>query len=541
MTMDPEDSAQEVVCCILCQDSVPLMYCEVCDIHLCKDCVEKHLLDVYKFHNVIPLKQYWGELNYPKCRRHHTKECDHYCQQCDIPICTRCISRKHLGHNKVDILFFFKSKTKTLQSDLCELEKSIYPKYQETASSIPVQKADLNELSKKLTSLNKREDVWNKEIQTIIKNLNKMENVIAHTVSEIRHSIAALKKILVSEDIRLISEYKSRNAEFRKMPPNLRVSLTNFGPREINIDQLIEEFDSLSALYFKTKEQDYSMLTKGAESFPPDRSLMDVPQVITVINTGYKYLHGVICLNDENVWTNGDDSIKLFNLQSELVQSIHTKTGKEPRDIAVTKSGDLVYTDYHERTVNVVKNTQVETLISVGHWKPHGVCITSSDGLLVVMDNDDDKQTRVVRYSGSKKKQRIQYNDKGRPLYSSGGIKYITENKNLDICVSDWKADAVVVVNQAGEHRFTYTGSPTTTVVFFRPYDITTDSQSRILVADCYLHNNRIHILDIDGQFLRYIDNCQLLGPWGVCVDTRDNLFVAENDTDRVKKIQYYV
>nr|XP_034329412.1 uncharacterized protein LOC117690159 [Crassostrea gigas] len=555
--MDPWNSAQDVVRCTLCRHSVAPMYCEICHIHLCKDCVEKHLSDSSKVHNVVSLKQYCTSLTYPKCCKHPTKQCELHCEDCDIPVCTKCISSgKHFGHKYVDIFKHFVEQKEVLQQELKELEQSIFPKYIEIASNIQVQKDDLSINSKKLTTaINEQGEVWHREIDTIITNLksnveemeskhrvilNIQEDEITRTVSEIKESIVDLKKTLNSRNVCLISKYmyKSRNAELRKLPSILKVSLPNFMPEEIDKDQLIKMFGSLSALFFTTEEQDYKMSIQEAESVPPDWSLIDVPRVITTVHTSCEYLYGVAYLNDTELWTRGVDSMmKFYNLQGELVKSIQTKSKNAPQDIAVTRSGDLLYTDGKDKTVNIMKNTQIQTMIRLQGWSPRGVCNTSCGDLLVVMYSDYDKQTKVVRYSGSTEKQSIQFNDKGHPIYSSVGYKYISENRNLDICVSDGGARAVVVVNQVGKFRFTYTGPPSNTKGSFDPVGIATDSQSQILTAD---HSNHcIHILDQYGHFLCFIDNCCLEYPWGLCVDNRDNLFVTECDKGIVKKIQY--
>ena len=99
--------------CTLYRDAVAPMYCDVCHIHLCKDCVEKHFSHKSNVHNVVPLEQFFST--------------------------------------------DFEGKKEILRNDLQELEKSIFPKYQESDDIIKTQKTDQRKHSQKLTSdLNKQ-------------------------------------------------------------------------------------------------------------------------------------------------------------------------------------------------------------------------------------------------------------------------------------------------------------------------------------------------------------------------------------------------
>nr|XP_022305821.1 uncharacterized protein LOC111112576 [Crassostrea virginica] len=566
--MDPRHSAQDVVRCALCRDAVAPLYCNVCHTHLCGDCVEKHFSDKSKVHNVVPLEQFLSTLNYPnKCPTHPTKQCELHCEQCDIPICTSCISSGiHIGHKQLEIFADFESKKEVLRRDLQELEKSIFSKYQESAAIIKTQKTDQLKHSQKLTAeLHKQGEALHREINTIIQRkqaeidemnaqhlaaIQKQEYETNKALHEIKQVIQDLKSLLDTSDVGLVSKYRSRIAEFRKLPHKLKISLPNLLPQKINREELLKQFGSINPLSIETEEQIYTVPSPGAESSPPARPLLDVPRLITYIpTTVYGSLYYVSCLSDEEIWTRGDNKImKLYNLKGELLKSVQTKSGNDPRDIAVTRSGGLVYADYVDRSINLVSGTQklfsrlvsgtkIQTLITLRGWRPCYLCSTASGDLLVIMTSDNRKQTKVVRYSGSTEKQIIQYDDQGKPLYSSGGllnIKYLSENRNLDICVADYDARAVVVVSAAGKLRFRYTGPPSTPGESFSPFGITTDSQANILTSDC--DNHCIHIIDQDGHFLRSIHNCGLWYPRGLCVDSQDYLFVAEL-TGKVKKL----
>uniref|UniRef100_A0A8W8LQR8 Tripartite motif-containing protein 3 n=1 Tax=Magallana gigas TaxID=29159 RepID=A0A8W8LQR8_MAGGI len=456
-------------------------------------------------------------------------------------------------HTFVEITEVYKTKKEVIKKDTKDLENHISPKYEEIARDLENQLANLDGGYEKLTTtMSKQGEQWHREIDIIINKmkteiseikvkhrdiLQKHLNEIKQIQSLIKETLQAIRKIEKSTEVSPTIDYSSKIREFSKLPPKVKVSLPTFIPNPIDREKLYSLFGQITPLSTATEENVLSLNQTNTSV----RELLDEPELVATIQTEYEELCSVACRNDGSIWTSGEtNEIKCFNIKGSLVRTFKIKSEKNPNDVAVNSDGELLSCYGTDGTVNIVKNGQIEELITLPEeWTPNRLCVTSTGDLLVTMHSDDYTQSKVVRYSGSTEKQTIQFDDEGKPLYSGNGYsKYITENRNHDICVADCEAGAVVVVNQDGKLRWRYIGHPSATKNEpFEPYGITTDSQSHILTADS--DNHCIHILDQNGQFLRYIDNCGLEDPYGLCVDKNDNLFVCEYDKGNVKKIKY--
>jgi hypothetical protein len=459
------------------------------------------------------------------------------------------------------ILKVLEEKKEMIAKAKNELNETIFPAYHDIVSDIENRMSQLeNKCGDLSTTITKHGDDCHREIDKLVQKLKadveEMKTTQLHILQkhldevnkkifEIKDEIHSLDIALESNDMSKMLNVVSNVDELKKLPKKILPSPPEFTPGRIQ--ELNKLFGTLSPIVVRSEEHGYRMKAtqkyQNAASFPVIKHLLNEPQTVTTIHTGYEYLYNVACLSDEEIWTRGNSStMKLFSIsRGSLLKSTTAKSGNTPQDIAVSNSGDLVYADYFDKTVNIVKNEEIQTMISLQNWGPRGVCCTFSDGLLVIMISDDRKQSKVVRYSGFTETQTIQYDDNGHPLYSSTGYySYVTENTNMDVCVADSGANAVVVVNQAGKLRFRYTGrTPAPKNVpqkNFSPRGITIDSQSHILTAD--YNNDCVHIIDRDGRFLRYIQ-CGMQKPEGLYLDTDGHLFVAQYCNKQVEKIKY--
>nr|XP_022298581.1 uncharacterized protein LOC111107598 [Crassostrea virginica] len=497
--MDPDYIPQDVVRCDLCKTAIAQSYCDSCHVKLCKPCIGEHISDDYKKHIVVPILQRKTTLFFPNCETHQNEECKYQCQDCSFFVCSHCTaSLTHSGHKFLNLEELFNQSKKSVQFDREELDNQIMPAYEEIAIDLENKIANLDveyknlktELSKQREEIHREVDnaihIMEKEIDEIkVKHhslLQKHLGEIKQLQSLMQQTLLALNEMEESTEVSSIIQYSSKNGEFRKLPPKVHVSMPKFIPKQTEREELCRLIGKLTSLS-TTLEERFFTAKKPNTSV---RELLDEPELLNTIKTGHTYLHSVTCLNEEQIWTSGMTAdIKCFNIQGVLQKTIKTKSGGTPWDIAVDTTGALLYCDKKTRTLYKVQHEQTEKIITLQGWNPNNLCVTSSDDLLVTM-------------------------------YRDHFIKHISENRNMDICVADY--GAVVVVNQAGKFRFKYTGHPSLT---FKPSGITTDSQGRILTANMDKHC--IHITDAHGQFLRYINNCDLWLLCGLCVDNNDN------------------
>lgn len=271
-TMDPECNLQDVIRCDLCETLEPLLHCDACDKHVCKDCEETHSSDKSKLHKIVPFK-FRGCIN--ACQKHSFKLCERYCEQCNIPVCEKCVcSHDHDGHEFVDVVQKLENQKRVLQSDLTELVECICPMYQVMVSVVSdlkenvkegfkevttaihlcekdihreftkifasvhpfcqgivsitsVQSPDLKENSVELaTAFQKHEENFHREVNFFfnalkresdttesewLAALDKKEDEIISTISEIMQIIDDLNLVLNFNEVSLLSGFKSRN------------------------------------------------------------------------------------------------------------------------------------------------------------------------------------------------------------------------------------------------------------------------------------------------------------------------------------------
>ncbi|XP_062620675.1 E3 ubiquitin-protein ligase TRIM71-like [Saccostrea cucullata] len=531
---------QDVIRCHICSNPVE-HHCNLCHVDLCFSCIPKHMADKSREHEIVGYTSRKEKtVLLPICLQHKKNRCETYCQECEIPICLQCMMGSHKKHEFTHIDDIIQKQKQQITSDTKEIENTILPRYKNDIIS-----STTADFYKALSAVKEQEDkicravrevglqftdVITKQRKEAMRKNKGSQTLAEKAEKQLNGIVQKNKDILRDSDATAVIKYRSRNKDFQKGPEFQRISCPQLYPGIISKDQIVAMFGFL-------KTQDYLQKV-------PRMLMMGDPQVLSNIQSPYgndQLLWHLHCMGTDKILISGDDStIKEIDKDGSILKTIHTNENVRvlTSNLQLEPVFCLSTFSYNKTNIYIYKDC-MKLLLSIPDWIPVGLCYTVDGDLLVSMRSTDKTQSRIVRFSGTAEKQKLQYDTQRQPLFSTGVLNVLplTENGNGDICVADYVKRAVVVIDFSGVLRFRYLGNLSKQSKYqeFKPSNIATDVNAQILISDNI--NNIVHVINSYGNFLRYIENQYNYG--GLSVDADHNLVLGDLLTGKIQIIKY--
>ncbi|XP_062616521.1 uncharacterized protein LOC134278216 [Saccostrea cucullata] len=537
-------------------------YCNPCHQRLCKQCRDKHLKSPEnKNHEVVLYQQRKRQLPVEKCKIHPTKDVDMLCEECQVPLCSKCATMgDHERHKFVDLEAVYAEKFALFQQEISKIHEYFLPTSQDLQKEIKKDSSQIKHIMDNIrTSMKTEGESLKSLVDTVISENMKQLDQIEHSLLEdlntqdktmddyityLNNLVKELHRCLSStETQKLMSEKKPK---IRSIPETTKPVTPGFTAGQYNKSDVTKLLGKIHVPNTKAEKREirpiesvYNTAMKPThKQMKEDRKKSDKKQTMSLSASvtkvrefnvpGVDDVYHVSLDQSDRLWISDlDGNLVQTDLQGNVIQKIKTSGGRGYH--TVTQDRDLIFTDKDKKVINrITQDNNITEFIKTGDWRPLSIHSSHINGDLLV-----GMYGKVTRYNKTGKElQTIQRDNKGQELY--GLPYYITENINGDICTSTLNK-GVVVVNKSGQHRFSYTGQGSE----FYPHGICTDVLGHILVCDGY--SKTVDLLDQDGQFLSLLLTQQqgVKYPRSVCVDDENNLYVGQDYTNTLTIYKY--
>nr|XP_034306609.1 uncharacterized protein LOC117682661 [Crassostrea gigas] len=565
----PPDAQHYLVCGSEDCEKNCQFYCNNCQQPMCEQCRDEHQKNKKtKNHEVVHYKQRKRPLPVEKCKIHPTRNIELLCEECQIPICSKCTATKeHRSHAFTDLELVFAEQCSHCHIRITKIRSYFEPTSQDLKKEIAEDVTEIKKIMAAIRTSMKAEAESVKKLvdtvtsdkikqvdkteQSLLQALNGQNQKIADYINYLNDLIKTFYGYLSPSNIEQLKfSLESKNFVIRPIPETSKPVPPVYTAGQYSKKDVAKLLGRITFPNTKPKNRKIkSMETVSTQMKPTgkqrkqDREKSDVKQTLCLSSSVTKVreytVQGVdgvfhISLGKSGILLVSDSMCNLVqtDLHGNQLQKIQTSGGYEGCH-TVTQDGDLIYTDQYNKVIKrITPDNTITEFIKTGDWRPLSIHSSHINGDILVGMEKDEEAIKVTRYNKTGTEiQNIQRDNKGQDLYS--GPHYITENINGDVCVLDCNNGAVVVVDKSGQHRFSYTGQGS----LFYPYGICTDVLGHILVCDSLT----VHLLDQDGQFLSLLLTEQqgIEHPCSVCVDDENNLWVGQWSTNTVTVYKY--
>ncbi|XP_061192179.1 E3 ubiquitin-protein ligase TRIM50-like [Saccostrea echinata] len=423
---DPDNRAQDIKRCQLCpgkdRKSAAETVCNTCQVNLCKDCVGHHMIfNPTIRHDVVTFEFKKSEIIPPQCKVHGEKQCEMFCEQCESPICQKCLaSGSHENHNVPHISEIYSSKQEIIIKDLSELKTSIAPVYESILSEMKEMLSSIEQKhEERQRAIDEFGEIWHKLVDNVInkyqRDARKMERDDANSIKNlgadfqkhyllIQSAMDENKSILASNDPSKLFNYTSKNEKFRTIHSRFELKVPEFSLRKLTEQALCYIIGDIP----ETKKiciqgQVLKAPQSKSSSEKAVKKCLDLPLTVGEINTDVD-IYQVACIpHTDHFYVSGVNGIiKLISKEGEVLRKITTTAENiESKALTFTREGHLVYIEKGGRVINKVEENKIKCVLKVQDWVLDAICSTYTDDLLLLMSFPDTikfiQHRKVVR------------------------------------------------------------------------------------------------------------------------------------------------
>ncbi|XP_052682110.1 uncharacterized protein LOC128162773 [Crassostrea angulata] len=565
------DTAQHYLECGIddCEKNC-LFYCNPCHQPMCEQCRDEHQKSPEtKNHEVVPYRERNCQLPVEKCRDHPTRNIDILCDECNVPLCSKCSTMPvHKGHSFTDLETIYTEKSAACREEIQNIQAYFIPTSKDLQSEIKIDATVLKTIMNGIRSFIGDEakflktmvdEVTSDNIEQVYKLEGSLTEMLQGQDKTYQDYLFYLEDLLKKFHGYLSSTQLKNNPiifpltellKIQPIPETTKPVFPEFTAGLYSKEDVAKLLGRITVPVTKPEKRKIKSMEaastqlkliqkqgKQVEEKSEVKQTLSLSSFVTKVREykvpGVHELRHVSLNKSGRLWiSDGSGDLVQTDPQGNQLQKIRNSGGVYGYH-TFTQDGDLIYTNQYNKVINrITLDNTITEFIKTRDWEPISIYSSHINGDILVGMIQEGKG-KVTRYNKTGKEiQNIQRDTKGQELYTYPS--YITENINGDVCTSDYITHVVVVVNKSGKHRFSYTGQGR----MFNPRGLCTDLLGHILVCD--YSSGTVDLLNQNGQFLCLLLTQQqgIEEPYSVCLDNENHLIVGQkhNNTATVYK-----
>nr|XP_034313289.1 RING finger protein 207 [Crassostrea gigas] len=189
-------------------------YCNPCHQPMCEQCRDEHQKSPKtKNHEVVLYRQRKRQLPKEMCSDHPNKDIDVLCEDCQVPLCSKCALKDHRKHSLIDLENFYSERSILCNDEIYKINQHFLPTSQDiqrdVLKDIKSIKATMDKIRKSMkaeaetfksvvdTVMSENIEQANRMEELLMEELQSQDNTYKDYISYLGHLVKGFYRFLV--------------------------------------------------------------------------------------------------------------------------------------------------------------------------------------------------------------------------------------------------------------------------------------------------------------------------------------------------------